>query len=75
MYLFAHALIRDAIYDTLLTSRRRKLHRRAADWYARQRCGAASDVFGAPRIPKPPAPIWQRLAFRRPGPAMMRRCG
>ena len=32
--LFAHALIRDAVYDTLLGSRRRELHRRAADWYA-----------------------------------------
>ena len=34
MFLFAHALIRDAIYDTLVRSRRRELHRRAADWYA-----------------------------------------
>lgn len=34
VFLFAHALIRDAIYDTLLKSRRRELHRRAADWYA-----------------------------------------
>jgi class 3 adenylate cyclase/tetratricopeptide (TPR) repeat protein len=32
--LFAHALIRDAVYDTLLKSRRRELHRRAADWFA-----------------------------------------
>lgn len=32
-FLFAHALIRDAIYDSLLKSRRRALHRRAADWY------------------------------------------
>ena len=31
---FAHALIRDAIYDSLLKSRRRAMHRRAADWYA-----------------------------------------
>ena len=34
MFLFTHALIRDAIYDTLLRSRRRELHRRAAEWYA-----------------------------------------
>jgi class 3 adenylate cyclase/tetratricopeptide (TPR) repeat protein len=33
-FLFAHALIRDAVYDTLLKSRRRELHRRAADWFA-----------------------------------------
>ncbi|HZD26680.1 MAG TPA: adenylate/guanylate cyclase domain-containing protein, partial [Alphaproteobacteria bacterium] len=32
-WLFAHALIRDAVYDTLLTGWRRELHRRAADWY------------------------------------------
>jgi class 3 adenylate cyclase/tetratricopeptide (TPR) repeat protein len=34
--LFAHALIRDAVYDTLLKSRRRELHRRAADWFAQR---------------------------------------
>src|SRR3984893_7645429 len=34
VFLFTHALIRDAIYDTLLRSRRRELHRRAAEWYA-----------------------------------------
>jgi tetratricopeptide (TPR) repeat protein len=34
VFLFTHALIRDAIYDTLLRSRRRELHRRAAAWYA-----------------------------------------
>ena len=33
-YLFAHALIRDAVYDGLLKSRRRELHRRAAAWFA-----------------------------------------
>jgi class 3 adenylate cyclase/tetratricopeptide (TPR) repeat protein len=32
-FLFHHALIRDAIYDGLLKSRRRELHRRAAQWY------------------------------------------
>ena len=34
VFLFTHALIRDAIYDTLLRSRRRELHQRAAKWYA-----------------------------------------
>ncbi len=33
-YLFAHALIRDGIYDSLLTSRRSALHRAAAAWFA-----------------------------------------
>jgi class 3 adenylate cyclase/tetratricopeptide (TPR) repeat protein len=35
-FLFAHALLRDAVYDTLLKSRRRELHRRAADWFAQR---------------------------------------
>lgn len=30
---FAHALVRDAVYDSLLTPRRRDLHRRAALWF------------------------------------------
>jgi class 3 adenylate cyclase/tetratricopeptide (TPR) repeat protein len=33
-FIFHHALIRDAIYDGLLKSRRRALHRRAAQWYS-----------------------------------------
>ena len=33
-FLFSHALIRDAVYDTLLRTRRRELHRRAATWFA-----------------------------------------
>lgn len=32
-YLFMHALIHEAIYATLLRSRRLALHRRAAEWY------------------------------------------
>ncbi|WP_046867222.1 adenylate/guanylate cyclase domain-containing protein [Microvirga massiliensis] len=32
-FLFAHALIQEGVYDTLLKSRRRELHRRAADWF------------------------------------------
>lgn len=32
--LFGHALIRDAVYSTLLRSRRRELHKRAALWFA-----------------------------------------
>ncbi len=31
--LFGHSLVRDAIYDSLLRSRRRHLHRRAAAWF------------------------------------------
>jgi class 3 adenylate cyclase/tetratricopeptide (TPR) repeat protein len=32
-FLFAHALIQEGVYDTLLRNRRRELHRRAADWF------------------------------------------
>ncbi len=32
-YMFAHALIRDGAYATLLHTRARALHRRAADWF------------------------------------------
>ena len=35
-YLFAHALVRDAVYGTLLSDRRRDLHRRAAARFAEQ---------------------------------------
>jgi class 3 adenylate cyclase/tetratricopeptide (TPR) repeat protein len=33
-FLFAHALIQEGVYDTLLKRRRRELHRRAAEWFA-----------------------------------------
>ena len=33
-YLFAHALIRDGVYSSLLNTRKRELHARAARWYA-----------------------------------------
>ncbi len=32
-YLFAHALIREGVYSSLLKSSTRQLHRRAAEWY------------------------------------------
>jgi tetratricopeptide (TPR) repeat protein len=32
-FLFAHALIRDGVYDSLLRSRRTALHLRAAEWF------------------------------------------
>ena len=32
-FLFAHALIRDGIYDSLLTAPRQELHRAAAQWF------------------------------------------
>jgi tetratricopeptide (TPR) repeat protein len=35
-YLFAHALIRDGVYASLLEARRRALHHQAAHWFAEQ---------------------------------------
>ncbi|UCG96140.1 MAG: AAA family ATPase [Burkholderiales bacterium] len=32
-YVFAHALIQEGVYSSLLTVRKRELHRRAADWF------------------------------------------
>jgi tetratricopeptide (TPR) repeat protein len=32
-FLFAHALIQESVYNSLLRSRRRELHRRAAEWF------------------------------------------
>lgn len=33
-YRFAHALIREGVYGSILHSARERLHQRAADWYA-----------------------------------------
>jgi len=33
-FLFAHALIQDVVYDALLKSTKRQLHKRAAQWFA-----------------------------------------
>lgn len=33
-YLFAHALVRDGVYTSLLEARRRELHLKAAQWFA-----------------------------------------
>ena len=35
-FLFAHALIQEGAYSSLLRSRRRELHRQAAEWFADQ---------------------------------------
>ncbi len=54
-YLFMHALIHQAVYASLLKSRRLALHRRAADWYRSrdltlhaEHLDAASDAGAAP---------------------------
>ena len=35
-FMFAHALIQEAVYESLLKAGRRELHRRAAHWFARR---------------------------------------
>ena len=35
-YLFAHALIQEGVYSSLLHSKKRELHRKAADWFGAQ---------------------------------------
>ncbi|HEX5648450.1 MAG TPA: AAA family ATPase [Steroidobacteraceae bacterium] len=44
---FAHALIRDAVYESLLGSTRRDLHRRAAAWFAARDAGLSADHLAA----------------------------
>jgi DNA-binding SARP family transcriptional activator/class 3 adenylate cyclase/tetratricopeptide (TPR) repeat protein len=50
-FLFTHALIRDAVYASLLKSERCQLHIQAADWYARRDIGLSAhhlDYAGEP---------------------------
>ena len=42
-YLFAHALVRDGVYGSLLRDQRRALHRRAADWFAARDIGLKAE--------------------------------
>jgi class 3 adenylate cyclase/tetratricopeptide (TPR) repeat protein len=35
-YVFAHALIQEGVYSSLLNSRKRELHKRAAEWFGSQ---------------------------------------
>lgn len=44
-WLFSHALIRDGAYESLLKSRRRALHARAAEWFATRDPGLCAEHF------------------------------
>ncbi|HEY6645179.1 BTAD domain-containing putative transcriptional regulator [Povalibacter sp.] len=48
---FTHALFRDAIYESTLRSRRRELHRRAADWFATHDLALCADHLAAAEDP------------------------
>ena len=87
-FLFAHALIRDAVYDTLLKTKRRELHRRAAVWFAERDLtlhaehldraedpGAPTAYLAAAREQARGYRYEQALALVGPGPgALGRRC-
>ncbi len=44
-WLFSHALIRDGAYESLLKSRRRELHARAAEWFAARDPGLCAEHY------------------------------
>jgi class 3 adenylate cyclase/tetratricopeptide (TPR) repeat protein len=52
---FAHALIRDGAYASLLKSRRRVLHARAADWFAGRDLGMRAEHLEAAESAEAPA--------------------
>ena len=66
-FLFAHALIRDAVYDSLLKARRRELHRRAADWFAGRDLVLRAEHLDRAEDPASAAePIWKLPEPRPP---------
>ena len=52
---FSHALIRDAVYESLLRSTRRELHRRSAAWFEGRDAGLEADHLAAAEDPAAPA--------------------
>jgi DNA-binding SARP family transcriptional activator len=52
---FMHALIRDAVYESLLRSTRRELHRRSAAWFETRDAGLEADHLAAADDPAAPA--------------------
>jgi DNA-binding SARP family transcriptional activator len=51
---FMHALIRDAVYESLLRSTRRELHRRSAAWFEARDAGLEADHLAAADDPAAP---------------------
>lgn len=52
---FAHALIRDGVYGSLLKARRRALHRKAADWFHGRDAGLEAEHLDRAEDPGAPA--------------------
>ena len=71
-YLFAHALIQEGAYSSLLRSRRRELHLQAAEWFADRDLCFMPSIWTAPRTPRA-----RRVSRRRRGRAerVPLRCG
>ena len=53
-YMFAHALIWESVYASVLKSRRRELHRRAADWFADRDPGVCAEHLDRANDPRAP---------------------
>ena len=51
---FSHALIRDAVYESLLRSTRRELHGRSAAWFETRDAGLTADHLAAAEDPTAP---------------------
>jgi class 3 adenylate cyclase/tetratricopeptide (TPR) repeat protein len=49
---FAHALIREGVYGSLLHSTRERLHRRAADWYRGRDLALRAEHLGRAKAPE-----------------------
>ena len=54
-FLFAHALVRDGVYASLLQSRRRELHARAADWFTSRDASLRAEHLDQAADPRAPA--------------------
>ncbi|MBL8894550.1 MAG: AAA family ATPase [Rhizobiales bacterium] len=54
-FMFQHALIRDAVYGSLLKSRKSVLHRRAADWFEKRDPEVFAEHLDLAEAPEAPA--------------------
>jgi class 3 adenylate cyclase/tetratricopeptide (TPR) repeat protein len=61
-YLFAHALIQEGVYASLLHARRRELHARAASWYAGREPALMAEHFDRAQRPAEAADAYLQAA-------------
>ncbi|HSR72193.1 MAG TPA: adenylate/guanylate cyclase domain-containing protein, partial [Kiloniellales bacterium] len=55
VFLFVHALVRDAVYESLLSSARKRLHRRAATWFEGRDSRLHAEHLALAEAPEAPA--------------------